>query len=327
MRYISSFTDEQSKKVLLGAIVADAATLPLHWIYDRNKLRKSIKSFNKNKCEFNSAFRCPYYHPNDYPGHYKEGFPSPNGEQLLALLDIITESKDDEEKDGNWYALKFHSWLQSYTGRKDGPAKIFETNYTNGLRYPDCGADDDQAMSFYKSIISFATNLELEPLVRFHQNNDMTLDCATFYKKLLDITSSQTSKPFLEIYNENKIHASPLIKPHLDFLDEHLENPSTDKVLELWGKKFRPDASPMQAIACHNPQAFVRILHVLIHAKSFKDGIRKNILLGGSNVLTGMAIGSVLALYYDVPETWISHTKCLNHTGKRKLKDFFSKVM
>ena len=48
-------------KILLGGIVADAASRPLHWIYSDKKLKSYIKGkkdiafFKENKCPFYSV--------------------------------------------------------------------------------------------------------------------------------------------------------------------------------------------------------------------------------------------------------------------------------
>jgi len=310
MKYISSIGDEKKKKALLGALVADAASLPLHWIYDPQKLRDAISSTDKYKCEFNSVFSCPYYSPKDFPGHYELGQPSPNGEQLLAMFDIVYECGNDDQNGDN-YAAKFRTWLNSYTGRKDGPAEIFEKNYDNGLRYPKCGADDDQAMVFFKAIVAYIFNVELEPLVRFHQNNDIAADCAEFYFSLLNAAGNfHGEKSIRSLYNELKGDASVSLKEHLDFLEINLESP-TNEFAVAWGEKFKSGSSSMVPISCHNPQALLRVLHVIFRAESFEDGIRNNILVAGSNVLSGIAVGAILALYYDIPEEWIQQTKCI----------------
>lgn len=308
MKYLNSFNDESSKKAFLGAIVADSATMPLHWIYDSEKLVQSIVAEDKSKCEFNSVPSCPYYGAKDFPGHYEVGQPTPNGEQFLALCKIVQEST---VHDGDAYASQFHAWLQTYTGRKDGPAELFEKNYNNGLKYPQCGADDDQATSLFKAVISVICGVELEPLVRFHQNNDVAADSATFMYSLLKAsTTSHSDKSLKTLYDELKGDAPESLKEHLLFLEDYIDS-STNDFIVAWGNKYKSGEAAMIPFSCHNPQAFLRVLHVSLRAKSFEEGIRVNILVGGSNALTSIAIGSLLALYFDIPEDWIKQTKSL----------------
>ena len=45
--------------IFLGATVADAATRPLHWVYDQKKLKKYIKG--KKEIVFLKKNRSPFY--------------------------------------------------------------------------------------------------------------------------------------------------------------------------------------------------------------------------------------------------------------------------
>lgn len=340
--YISSIPKSIHQKAFTGAIVGDAASMPLHWIYDSHTLSNSIVSKDKEKCEFNSIPSCPYYSSKNFPGHYGLGQPSPYGEQFLAVCDIVvTKSKNKIiggtetgtlQKDtesihvGNVYASQFASWLNTYTGRKDSPSNIFQQNYKKGERYPNCGAKDDQAMSLYKSVTALVYDLdekELEPLVRFHQNHHVALDSATFLFSFLKATAkfvtrttttqtgtstTKTSSSSLKtIYESVKPNAPKSLKLHLEFLDQHLETPTSDFLIASQ-HHFEPHSSDKMAIACHNPQALLRVLHISLRAASYEDGIRINILVGGDNASTAIGIGALLGMYYGVPKEWIAQT-------------------
>ena len=45
---------------VLGAVVADAASRPLHWVYDANSMKKHLKG-RENTPEFDPVSRSPYY--------------------------------------------------------------------------------------------------------------------------------------------------------------------------------------------------------------------------------------------------------------------------
>jgi len=303
MRHFNAIRNAGKRRALLGAIVGDAATMPLHWIYDKTQLSKSIISSDKTKPEFNRIPSCPFYNSNKFPGHYSLGQPSPYGEQLLAMYEIVQMGA----RDGDTYGFEFYSWLTtSYTGRKDGAGKIFENNYQNGLRYPECGADDNQAMSLHKATIAFSMDVELEPLVKFHQNNILAMDCADFlflFLKEISTESTTSQKSMRSVFDDLKGKAPQTLQPHLFFLEDHLEK-STLEFLIAWGHNFQYPS--FESISCHNPQALLRVLHVCIRAESYVDGIRNNILVGGDNASTSIGIGAVLALYFDdIPNDWI----------------------
>jgi hypothetical protein len=63
---------QKSKDAILGAFVADAATMPLHWIYDRDQL-KSIIGDKIAAPEFFDHPSCPFYNSEKNPGMSRWG--------------------------------------------------------------------------------------------------------------------------------------------------------------------------------------------------------------------------------------------------------------
>lgn len=88
---------DNAKNMILGALVADAATLGLHWIYDQEHIRKIAP----NQPEFTKPDPQNYI---DVPGYFAHnsrtnGQQSQYGEQLLTLLRSLVEceGKYDEK--------------------------------------------------------------------------------------------------------------------------------------------------------------------------------------------------------------------------------------
>ena len=296
---------------LLGAIVADCATMPLHWIYDSNKLNESIVNEDKTACEFNAVPSCPFYSTKEFPGHYKVGQPSPYGEQLIGTYQLVQKIKaNGKDLNGNTYAEGFKKWLSTYGGRKDSVSKAFEEKYEAGETYPNCGIDDDQAMSLYKAVIAFHeassdnNELELESFVRFLQNNEMALASSQVLLHFLKATAAAPKDPLRNIFDRIKSKVPLILRDHLAFLDRNLHLGTRD-FLVAWGEEFRPGAAYYVPISCHNPQALVRILHICLTASSFEEGVRTNILVGGDNASTAIGIGAVLGNHYGIPKGWI----------------------
>lgn len=66
---------------MLGAFVADAATMSLHWIYDPSELKAIVKE--SDHPEFFDPPHSPFY-------KYPLGSLSPYGDEALALLTSAT---------------------------------------------------------------------------------------------------------------------------------------------------------------------------------------------------------------------------------------------
>jgi len=302
---LSSSHNLPINSAVLGALVGDCATMPLHWIYDNAKLSDSIDNSDKNLSEFNPTPSCPFYDSKQFPGHYKVGQPSPYGEQLIGMYNAIIQEKGNNIIiDGDWYAKEYKKWLTTYGGRKDSVAKAFEKKYDEGERYPECGIDDNQAMSLYKAVIaSEVGNIDLNAFVMFLQNNAMALASAEFLLAFLK-TISSSNLELNDIFNQLKNEAPKILNEHLIFLEDNLHL-NTSEFLTAWGEEFRPGAESYIPITCHNPQALLRILHICLRASSFEEGIRTNILVGGDNASTAIGIGAILGKLFGVPKSWV----------------------
>lgn len=285
---------------LLGAIVGDAATMPVHWIYDETKLRGALD--DASKPEFNSKLSCPFYSPAEFPGHYGHGQVSPYGEQFLSLLGSTRSNKGDIDK----IAQNFYDWAASYTGRKDGALKEFCEHYSQGKRNPDSGADDSQAQCLYKAVIAVGTGHadNVRSLINFHQNNQVAIGCGQVYADfLLSMkTEKMTARGALDKIIEEKGSLPEFLKPHIDFLLNHIGSSDTGAMLKAWADEF--GKSPLSAIACACPPALLRSLHICVHATSYEQGLRNNMLIGGDNCSTALSIGAALGYQYGAPESW-----------------------
>lgn len=74
----TDMTDVDEQKIracLLGAFVADAASMPTHWIYDPEEMMKSVSSIEAP--EFKSPATPKFYSSAEFPGHYESGSLSP----------------------------------------------------------------------------------------------------------------------------------------------------------------------------------------------------------------------------------------------------------
>lgn len=61
------FNTNAAKNAIIGALTADAATMPLHWIYDHAKL-EALLGDKKSTPEFFDPPSCPFYDSTKNPG-------------------------------------------------------------------------------------------------------------------------------------------------------------------------------------------------------------------------------------------------------------------
>ena len=80
---------------VIGGLVADAATMPLHWIYDPAKIEALLQG-NTAQPEFFQTPSSPFY-------HYETGELSPYGAEVEILLQAVAKRGGIEVRHENIY--------------------------------------------------------------------------------------------------------------------------------------------------------------------------------------------------------------------------------
>jgi len=294
----------------MGALVGDAACMPAHWNYDRQKLLE-ILGEKKDTPEYFETPSCPFYGPKDFPGHYSTGQLSPYGEQIFGMLSLVSALPEGPLQ-GPEFAVSFQQWFSSYKGRVDHATKDFLQKMEEGKTYPDCGADDNQGQCFgkvplavgkWKSSSDMEKNLEV--MVTAHQNHDMARDCALVVARLLQIIVDTDG--FVTVGEAwSKLKEASGVPPSLSDavtrVEASLSKPTHEMLLE-YGEETAPGKAFM-GLSCANPQAFMGVLHAALNATSFESGVRATLLAGGDNCSRATAVGALLGAVYGVPEEW-----------------------
>ena len=126
---------------IVAAFVADAAAMPLHWIYDTDDLDAILVEANRTeRPEFLSPSRAPYY-------SYPTGEFTPFGEQMLVYLRALADSGGSFDADATAAAYADYYSAAAVASRPfesyvDRATTEFLVNYGAGRRPPFCGGDD-----------------------------------------------------------------------------------------------------------------------------------------------------------------------------------------
>ena len=121
---------------VLGAAVADSASMPLHWVYDVPLLRKLV-----GERRADAAFLAK---PADAFYTYAHGRNSPYGEQATLLLQSIAENGGFSS--AAYCALAFSRLAEpTWDGYLDGSSKGLIRSCLAGRGVPHTGVEDDQA--------------------------------------------------------------------------------------------------------------------------------------------------------------------------------------
>jgi len=307
---------------IIGALVADAASLPLEWIYKDDDMQRIVGSENP---EFWPKSHCPFY-------TLPTGSLSCYGDELKTSLSTLAES------DSKLDTELMEKSIEKIFGSPDSPYQIALAkralkvypiegpwinggviksleNMNNGVKPPGSATCEDND-GFAIALPAFLIGLDPEI---GHKYGELltTYKIATDHMKIqqalikcyvndendpLGIVKREFSTELPDIIDEMKA---------VDFLVR--EGKSVGEIVSTCGK------------ACGLPGSFQGALAVLqIEGNDFVSAIRKNILAGGDCNARGLQVGAYLGAKLgieNIPMDWIQKV-----TGSEKILEEAVKV-
>eukprot|EP00049_Salpingoeca_infusionum_P017599 m.353612 g.353612 ORF g.353612 m.353612 type:complete len:324 (+) comp16805_c0_seq1:85-1056(+) len=270
---------------VVGAILGDAATTPLHWIYNQEHLAEAIGK------------ESPIFFPRPQVKFYEAnvGDLSPYGGEFMALAKGLDASQGVFDAS---VAVKIMSdYFSQWAGYKNHTVKTFEANVADGKSFPEVAdVDDTQAACLVKA-----------PLiaVAFAQKGDFSEDALNTIKltQLHDLPCAVG------------LAASKLIAHALagDSLDESIAKVLADGTVDedvkagiqtvLAAKDADPIAQGLEwGISCALPAAFQVALLIAIQSETFEQAIETNIRVGGDNCSRAIFLGGLMGALKGAPE-------------------------
>ena len=299
--------------VFLGSTVADAASRPLHWVYNQKQLLNYIKG--KKDFAFLKVNKSPFYNiktgkvsgyndigqtmfrtlvegNQNIEGRFKKNIIKNFGLGSLYWKNYRLRSKYKKVKDwrgiikGPWIHQNIIETVQNIKKNKKltGGKKVNESDgYCAALPYFLFGYNSNNL----KKIISIITVSKISikyALAKFH---------------LIDLALKGSKDPIKEFtfkYKKNSYFKS-VVK-------------DIEKVIRL---RKKPHALIVKKLgmACSYPGTFNSSVHSIINSKSYKDAILKTIKAGGCNCSRANFIGAYFAALKglnSIPKVWIKKT-------------------
>jgi ADP-ribosylglycohydrolase len=283
------------RNFLLGAYVADAASLGLHWIYDTEHLAKL--ALDGRPLEFREPDPAAYEgvksyfaHPNRHAGdlsHY--------GESALVMADTLAEL---EQYDREAYLANFRAFFSpehGYAGYLDKATRGTLENLAAG--HGTTGVDDDQ----------LSATAKLPPLVLTHREDPEVLSLAE------DAAAATNENPIARqgariVANvmRQALQGAELLTCLEAGLVEATGNMREKLLRALAWNDFTPAlASAEFGAACPLEQALPLSYALLKNATDYESLIRGNILAGGDSCGRAMFLGAVGGALMSVPESLV----------------------
>eukprot|EP00730_Choanoeca_flexa_P011179 TRINITY_DN2396_c0_g1_i2.p1 TRINITY_DN2396_c0_g1~~TRINITY_DN2396_c0_g1_i2.p1 ORF type:complete len:334 (+),score=85.34 TRINITY_DN2396_c0_g1_i2:95-1003(+) len=265
------------EKAVHAGVLAEAASMPLHWIYDAQKLKDTVGSKDP---EFFEPLSCPFY-------EHTAGQWSPYGAEAAATAAALVAA--GPEFDGQEACKAFEAWFQTWTGYRNHSAKTAIANVQAGKPFPlAADAGDTQVNSCVKVPIAMLAYKErdwqskLPSVFQLTQSQSLPLSCGLAFAAILDqVVEGATPLDAAKAFVEDKKTPSDQKALVQDVLDN--QNGDLSAMCSKWGP------------SCQLPGAFKLALLVALQADNYLDGVRKNILLGGDNCSRAVIIGSLLS--------------------------------
>lgn len=293
----------KTSEMLLGALVADAACLGLHWLYDPDRIAE-IVARQGGRGAFTPVDVANFEGVAGYFAHggRHSGQLTQYGEVLL--LAIQSMNANDRAFDVAAYQAAFAAHFgpggtfQGYIDRPTGAAliNIAEEKTPSGI-------DDDQnpAVARLPAILAGYHGSEglSEMIIESMQVTNVNDVAAAYSAVFADVLS--------RVMRDEDLHdalvaavrsADSAIKGELSDALSTADQNSTDYAGEV-GR------------ACHLPTAGPVMFHILKHSDSYRDAVERNIAAGGDSAGRSIFIGAVMACVHGiatptgVPLSWV----------------------
>ncbi|WP_166415946.1 ADP-ribosylglycohydrolase family protein [Cochlodiniinecator piscidefendens] len=295
-------TNSPSSACLLGALVADAASLGLHWIYDVDRI-KTVAQHHGDSAAFvplnadNFAYVPAFF----AHGARSDGMLTQYGESLLLAIQSMNASNGLFDREA--YQSDFKSFFGpggQYQGYIDRPTQGTLDNLAAGQNAPS-GIDDDQlpAVARVPAIIAAlgASNSDaLKTAVEItNVNKDATAYAAVFADLLGRVIAGDPLHSALE--ESANLAADPI----QSLLRDAINSSNNDSI--VYGEQTER--------ACHLPMGMPLAYHIMAHTQSYAEAVDVNIKAGGDSAGRSIVIGAVLGAAHGIntpkgiPLAWV----------------------
>ncbi len=279
---------------LAGVLVADAAAMGLHWLYDQEQIQLVEKTGD-------ILFRAPDgNHFKDKRGFFahagkRAGDLSHYGESARIVGQLVADGTYTTEAHRQIFLETFGP-CGSYAGYADRPTKALVAKMlTDADKLSDpSGMDDNQMPALCSLAGLFAAQLpsdRVKPAVEVISVNADVLSGAHAVYRCMELVAQGVALP-----QALQRSADATDGPIGDLLQQALTL-ETDQPLE---------AATHFGLACYVEHALPVTWYLLRHAVDFESVVRDNIRCGGDCCGRSMALGAIAGLAFDIPATMIA---------------------
>ena len=320
---------ERLKRAMLGALVADAVSMPVHWYYDTNALDKDYpklsnyqgpKKVHPDSILWRSKYvprnkladilhdqaqywgqRGIHYHQFLHAGentlNFRLGIELYRSIQLTRSYkpEIWLKTYIDCMREPNWHQ---DTYIEEYH-------RAFFDRLAQGIAPEKCGIEDIHIggltpVAFLLAGLNVSKNRSIEedlPLVISHL-------ALTHHGQAISSAAEALVKLLYAIENKMSLR---------DAIELHGSCFVSRGALDSWSKlEDRDVVGRHLTTACYLPESFTASLYLAWkYHEDFTAGILANARCGGDNSHRGAVVGALLGAVNDIPEYWLKNLKAI----------------
>ena len=301
-------TTDRARAAVMGAAVADAATMGFHWLYDQARIAEVAGDAPEFRAPNKADFQDKGYFAH---GGKTPGEPSHYGAQMMAMATALSAA---DRYSAEAYAAVFRDWFDHggrWVGYIDRPtrATLLAMAAAEAAEKPitTCGADDAQLPAISKLPVLVARHHDdaalpemVESAVRLTNDRDDSVAWGQATARMIAAAVKRASPA--DAVAAARDGATDQIAQQID--TAHDMKASTTA-----------EVATAHALHCQLDVAFPVLIHAILTADRFEDAIRANILAGGDNCGRAIPIGAVLGACFagdpakGTPAAWTARLK------------------
>ncbi|MBO9452803.1 ADP-ribosylglycohydrolase family protein [Tropicibacter sp. R16_0] len=293
---------ERSHAMIWGALVADAASMGLHWIYDQAR----IAEVAGERPEFHGPDAADFEGAKGYFAHggRRRGMQSQYGEQVLVMLRSLAATGPYDRATYEAMFQAHFGYGGAYVGYIDRATRDTLDNLAQADRMGGVeaatfyGSDDTQLPAVAKLPPLIATGQvdEVTSAIRVTNNSDQAEAYGRVVAAMLQ-AAVQGAAP-AEVVKSGLSAAAPEIAEGLA------------RAVQATGQSV-PEFTAEVGMACELAFGVPSVMHALLVTGSFTEAVRQNILAGGDSCGRAVVLGAILGACHGIggdqgiPVEWV----------------------
>ncbi|MCB2145455.1 MAG: ADP-ribosylglycohydrolase family protein [Deltaproteobacteria bacterium] len=281
--------ENRIKAAVLGAFVADALSLGVHWVYNTGVIEKKFGRVEQYHDPLTS------YHKGKKAGDFTH-----YGDQMLVLLESVISGGGF---DAHRFAERWRAFFADYDGYFDKATKATLENMDAGKGLTDSAShSDDLAGASRLAALVPVYHDNREQLVRAareqtavtHNNDRVILSAEFFARSVLAVLGGHPPREAMEAALKTHFSDSPIAS--LVTMGLESRNRDTRETIAEFGQMCSVEAGLPGAV------------HLISrYADDFKTAMVENVMAGGDSSARGMMAGMVLGAAHGmaaIPTAW-----------------------